>query len=140
MEQPLLNDPQLFPSNEVLEKILCETYPVYEELIKTITQSDFGLDPVWNYYKDGKAWLCKVCFKKKTVFWLSVWNKLFKTTFYFTEKNSEAISNLKIDTNLKENFFQAKHIGKLIPLTIELNNKGKIMDLIRIIEYKKSLK
>jgi hypothetical protein len=140
MELPLLKDPQQFPSKEILENILCESYPVFEELMETISHSSFGLDPGWNYYNDGKAWLCKVCFKKKTVFWLSVWDKFFKITFYFTEKNSEAISNLMIDENLKESFFQAKHIGKLIPMTLIMNDRLQIKDLLKIIEYKKSLK
>ncbi|PKP08994.1 MAG: hypothetical protein CVU09_13085 [Bacteroidetes bacterium HGW-Bacteroidetes-4] len=36
----------------------------------------------WRYYNDGKAWLCKVSYKKKTVFWLSVWEAYFKVAFY----------------------------------------------------------
>jgi hypothetical protein len=140
MERPLLNDPQQFPSKEVLKNVLGESYKIYEELIESITKPDYGLETNWNYYTDGKAWLCKVVFKKKTVFWLSVWDKFFKTGFYFTEKNASGIAELDIDNKLKESFLTNKHIGKLIPLTLEMKHKSQISDLIEIIKYKKSLK
>ena len=79
--------------------------------------------PEWNYYKDGNAWLCKVCLKKKTVFWLSVWDKYFRTGFYFSEKYRSGVMELDIGDDLKENFSQAKPIGKLIPLAISVNGK-----------------
>jgi hypothetical protein len=28
----------------------------------------------WDYYKDGKSWLCKIINKKKTICWLSIKN------------------------------------------------------------------
>ena len=140
MELPLLKDPQQLPTDEVLESVLVETYPVYKELISAITKPEYGLEPQWNYYKDGNAWLCKVVFKKKTVFWLSVWDKFFKVAFYFTEKNGPGITSLPIDNSLKESFKIAKPIGKLIPLVFEMRKKEQIVDLLEVIMYKKSQK
>ncbi len=140
MESYLLRDQQVFPTREVLEKILAESYPVYEEMMGIITDAKYGLVPEWNFYKDGKAWLCKVCNKKKTIFWLSVWDKFFKTTFYFSEKYFQGVSELDIDNNLKESFNRNKSFGKFHPLTIDFNKKEQIKDLLKIIEYKKSLK
>lgn len=139
MEKPLLNNVDVFPTQEVLLEILGNTHPVYEKLID-IVQNEYQLSPEWNYYKDGKAWLCKVIFKKKTVFWLSVWDKYFRVTFYFTEKNVEAISNLAIDEQIKSKFTQNEPIGKLLPLTLEIYKEEQLKDLLKIIEYKKALK
>jgi len=140
MEKPLLGDNQTYPTKSVLEKALGDSYPVYEELIKIITGADYGLVPEWNYYKDGKAWLCKVCLKNKTIFWLSVWDKYFKTGFYFTAKNSPGILELDIDTKIKEDFNDHKPVGKLCPLVIDVNRKEQIRDVLKVIEYKKKLK
>lgn len=140
METPLLKDQQIFPTDEVLKNVLYDSYPVFEELMEIITNAEYGLVPVWNYYKDGKAWLCKVCYKKKTVFWLSVWDGFFKTGFYFTEKNSSGIAGLYIDENLKESFISSKPIGKFMPLALDMRKKEQLKDLLMIIEYKKSLK
>ncbi|MBN2481390.1 MAG: DUF3788 family protein [Bacteroidales bacterium] len=88
IETLLLREQQVSPLKEVLAIALGDIYLIFKELMEIITDENFGLDPKWNYYKDGNAWLCKVCYKKKTIFWLSVWDKFFKTTFYFTKKNS----------------------------------------------------
>lgn len=137
METPLLREPDIFPTKEVLEHTLGESYPVYIELIETVTNADFGLMAEWRYYKDGNAWLCKVCYKKKTIFWLSVWDKYFKIGFYFTEKNCSGVTGLDIEDQIKKDFAGRKAIGKLMPLSIDMYRKDQISDAIKIIEYKK---
>jgi hypothetical protein len=140
MDTYLLRDQEIFPGKEVLEKVLADSYPVYKEFIGIISDEKYGLVPQWNYYKDGKAWLCKVVYKKKTVFWLSVWDKYFKIAFYFTEKTSPGIAKLNIDKSILEDFSHTKPAGKLLPLVITFRKKSQIPDALKIIEYKKSLK
>jgi hypothetical protein len=140
MEAPLLKDPAVSPTKKVLENVLGKSYSAYEELMDIIENDNYGLTPQWNYYNDGKAWLCKVQFKKKTVFWLSVWDKYFKMGFYFTEKNCKGIYELDIDDSVKKDFKERKPVGKLLPLTLVINKKQQLKDALKIIEYKKSLK
>jgi len=96
--------------------------------------------PEWRYYNDGKAWLCKVVFKKKTIFWLSVWDGFFKTGFYFVERHCPGIHELEIDESIKQNLRLAKPSGTLYPVGLVLNREEQIPDLLKIIEYKKNLK
>lgn len=140
METPILKDPAVSPTKKVLENALGKSYTVYEELMDTITGKNYELTPLWHYYNDGKSWLCKVQNKKKTVFWLSVWDKYFKMAFYFTEKNSEGIFALDIDENIKKGFTEHKPIGKMLPLVLAITKKAQLKDALKIIEYKKSLK
>jgi hypothetical protein len=123
-----------------LENALEKTYEVYEELMDAITGKEYELTPQWHYYNDGKAWLCKVQYKKKTVFWLSVWDKYFKMGFYFTEKSCKGIFELDIDENIKKEFKKHKPVGKLLPLVLNITKKAQLKDALTIIEYKKSLK
>ena len=140
METRLLREKEVFPTEEVLKESLGMSYVVYDELIRLITDSNIGLTVEWRYYNDGKTWLCKVCYKKKTVFWLSVWEQFFKIGFYFTEKSIPDIAELKIDENIKVDFSSSKSVGKLIPLTIIMTRKEQIGDVLILIEYKKRLK
>lgn len=140
METRTLTDPAVSPSKKVLEHALGKAYPAYEELINMVTGNNYELTPLWHYYNDGKAWLCKVQFKKKTVFWLSVWDKYFKMAFYFTEKNSKGIFELSIDESIKKSFSEHKLTGKLLPLVLAITKKAQLKDALKIIEYKKSLK
>jgi hypothetical protein len=140
MEKPLLKDPDIFPDEIVLKGVLKSSYPVYQTFMTTVTGEPFDLVPQWRFYKDGGAWLCKVAFKKKTVFWLSIWDGFFKTTFYFTEKTGAGIAELNVDQKLKDIFNAGKWIGKLKPLTVSFEHADQIDDLLRIVDYKKRIK
>ena len=138
-EKPLLREETIYPTNEVLKDILCDSYVVFEELTNKIT-NDFGLVLEWNYYKDGKSWLCKALNKKKNVFWLSVWDKFFKVTFFFTEKHLEGFSALDVSESIKKDLCMSKSIGKLLPLPLSIYSTEQLDDLLKIIAFKKSLK
>ncbi|HPT11287.1 MAG TPA: DUF3788 family protein [Bacteroidales bacterium] len=140
MDKPKLNDPEINPTDEVLSGVLGNSYVAYVQLMNTITGEKYLLVPEWHYYNDGKSWLCKVTYKKKTVFWLSAWDGFFKTSFYFTEKNSPGIAGLEIEKSIKDDFFSNKAIGKLLPLSVSISTTDQINDLLKIVEYKKSLK
>ena len=107
--------------------------------MNTVEGERFRLTSTWNYYNDGKAWLCKVQFKKKTVFWLSIWDQYFKLAFYFTEKNGKGIFDLDIDEKIKKEFKEQPPVGKLLPLVLTINKKIQLKDVLKIVEYKKSL-
>ena len=137
METQLLREQEIYPSKEVLKRALGKVYAVLEELETTLTQDNFALTFDWNYYKDGKSWLCKVSHKKKTVFWLSVWEGFFKTGFFFLERHLEGIAALKIDEN---SFNMEKAWGKMIPLIFSINSKKQFADLLKVVEFKKKAK
>jgi len=136
MDKPLLNDKNEFPDEEILKKILGNTYEFYQKL-ETISTNELDLVYNWHYYNDSKAWLCKVTYKKKTIFWLSVWNGYFKTSFFFLERHLEGITKLEMNEN---SFTVEKEWGKMIPLILEIDKKEIINDCLKIIEYKKKLK
>jgi len=136
MEIQLLKDPEIEPTKEVLEKVLGEKYPVFSEFMDTAESDDLKLSPEWRYYKDGKAWLCKITFRKKTVVWLSVWSDCFKLGLYFTEKSGEGIPGLNIDDSIKDFYINHKPIGKLKPIVVEVRMKSQLVDINTLIKYK----
>lgn len=140
MDTPVLSNKDVYPGDEVLNSVLGKTFPAYKEFISAVTGKEYGLEPVWNYYNDGKSWLCKVIYKKKTVFWLSVWEGNFKTAFYFTDKTKNGIFDLPIAEEIKEDFKTRAYIGKLIPLVISVTKKKQLKDILAVIEYKVKLK
>jgi hypothetical protein len=139
--QMLLRDADIYPSDKVLKDVLGEGISgVLNSFLNTITGDDYNLTVEWRYYNDGKAWLCKVQHKKKTVLWLSAWEGFFKTSFYFTEKHLEAIAALDIAETIKSDFELAKPSGRLIPMIIDVNSKEQLTDLLTVVRFKKSLK
>lgn len=139
-ETILIGNKEIEPTDEVLENALGrKLFAIYQKLRQIFTD-EFGLELQWRFYKDGKSWLCKVVYNKKTVLWLSVWENYIKTGFYFTEKTRKGVLELGIDEKIKEAFSAAKPIGKLMPLIIDIDHQKQIEDLKKLIEYKKGLK
>ena len=141
MEKQLLKDPDILPSKDVLKNVLgSNVYEIYESYIATVSGADYGLAHEWNYYNDGKSWLCKIIHKKKTVHWLSAWEGCFKIAFYFTEKHLERIAALDISEKIKEDFCKTKPVGRLLPMLFTINQKEQLDDLLKVVTFKKSLK
>ena len=140
MEVQLLREQGIFPSREVLQNVLGKVYDVWVELETRVTQGELALMLDWNYYRDGKSWLCKVCHKKKTVFWFSVWEGCFKTTFFFLERHLKDIAGLDISEQIKEDFCRMKPVGKLLPMVISIDRQEQLVDLLKIVKFKKETK
>lgn len=133
----ILKDPQQIPGDELFREILSEQlYGAYVEMLKIF--SDLGFTSEWRYYNDGKAWLCKIVYKKNTVVWISLWEGYFMSSFYFTEKKRDAAEGLDIDPKVKAAFLAEKPIGKLIPLTLDIRNTAALDDFKKVIDLKLS--
>jgi hypothetical protein len=138
MENQVLTDPTVKPENNVLENILGKNFSLYKEFVDKINGKNLTLE--WNYYKDGKSWLCKILNKDKNICWLSIWNTGFKLTYYFNEKTINGVSKLEINNDIKYIVKEIKPIGKLYPIILLIKNKKIINDGIKLLEYKMTLK
>ena len=76
-----LYDKLVYPDEQVLKSILGKSYNAYYELLKLYDDNEMEYE--WRYYKDGKAWLCKVQKKRRTIVWMSAWKGYMQATVYF---------------------------------------------------------
>jgi hypothetical protein len=134
----LLKDPEQKPDEALFKSILTPTlFQVMEKILRSL--ADAGIDLQWRYYKDGNAWLGKATFRKKTVVWISLWENLVKAGFYFSAKTRPGVLELPLDPGIKTLFAEAKPIGKLIPLTLDIKTETSLPDFITLINHKKNL-
>lgn len=136
MEGPLPRDEREYPSDDVLARYLGRAKPAWDEFADRLAAHFSGVSLEWRYYRDGKAWLCKVVRKKKTVCWVSVWDQLFKATFYFTAKSDRDIERLPIAQELKDAYRASTSGGKLKPITIEVRRKKDLADVFTLFVHK----
>ena len=128
MEKPVLTDKDLFPSDEVIFSHLGEKKKLWITFFNDLRKTYADFVEEWRYYKDGHSWLLKITRKKKTVCWVSVIEKGFSGTFYFSDQFAEAILNSSISENLKESFRNGNHYGKIRGLTIMFSRENDIED------------
>lgn len=140
MEQPVLGDKTQLPTDEVIYSHIGKSRALWLLLFEYIHQNHMDFTEQWRYYNDGKSWLLKVCRKKKTIFWLSVVEGSFRTTFYFTDKAAEAISKSPLSDELKKQYRTGKKYGKIRGLTILYKTKRDVVNARLLIEIKTSIK
>lgn len=140
MNDQLLKDPDVKITNELLKQALGDVSPVLMAFLKMLSSDELGMSYEWRYYKDAKAWLCKITRKKKTMVWLSVWNGFFRLGFYFTEKTGAEIDSLGISQSLKKSYETGKMIGRLKPLIVDVSNKDHLEDALTVLKYKSGIR
>ena len=134
MAEQLLLDEAIYPSEDILQAALGGVYPAYQSFCELLAAEQIAIE--WRFYKDSKCWLGKCGHKKKTVFWLSVWEGFFKAAFFFTEAAYEGVRSLPFDEPPK----REPNVGRFVPLVMEICAGSQLGDLAQLIAYKKSLK
>ena len=96
--QQLLRDPGVEPTSEIIAEGLGKAYATYDKFVRAL-EEQYGITLMdWRFYNDGKAWLSKGEYKWKTprgankvkpIFWLSIWEGFFKTSFFFSASLQE---------------------------------------------------
>ena len=148
-EQQLLRDPTIEPTSEIIAEGLGAISGAYTKFIGGLASHDIAVD--WRYYNDGKAWLGKGLYKwstarskekETTVFWLSVWEGLFKVTIFIPEKHRADALALSLSGDVKKMLEEAKQIGKLkfFPLVFELRTDALFSDVFALVDFKKEIK
>lgn len=129
-----LNDPSVYPDEEVLKAVLGRAYQSFKKLIELFDSNEMTHE--WRYYNDGKAWLCKVQKKKRTIVWMSAWKGFMKATMYMPLRYIEEIYNLDIAEEVIEKIKETKNIGKSKPCTFEIRTQKVIKDFDKIMQFK----
>jgi hypothetical protein len=140
MQKPCLNDKDEFPSDEVLNRYLGKVKTVWDSFMDFLKENHPSFTGQWRYYNDGKSWLYKLTKKKKTICWISVWDKMFKTTFYFPDRAEELIVNSKLKKEYKDQFVNCKRYGNTRGLTVEIKKTTDLVTTKKLIEIKEQFK
>ncbi len=133
-----LKDEAIYPDESVLQSVLGDSYPAYVELLKLYDSNQ--MEPIWRYYHDGKAWLCKVQKKKKTIVWMSAWKGYMQATIYMPEKFLDQVYSLEISEAFKDKFRQSRSMGKSRACIFEIRGSEVIEDFKKVMQLKTILK
>jgi hypothetical protein len=140
MEQPVLGDKDQFPTEEVIYSHIGKSKALWLLLFEYIHQNHPDFAEQWRYYLDGKSWLLKVSRKTRTIFWLSIVEGSFRTTFYFTDRAENAILKSTLSDELKRQYRSGKRHGKIRGVTILYKYKRDVGYARQLIEIKASIK
>ena len=140
MQDPVLSDANEYPLEEIIFSHIGKSRPLWNLFFEYIHLNHPDFSEEWRYYRDGKSWLMKVTRKKKTIFWLSIVENAFRTTFYFTDQAEELIMSSKLSEDLKEQFRAGKQYGKIKGITLVYSAKRHIEEAKILIGIKLRMK
>jgi hypothetical protein len=134
MDAIQLTDPDVAPDDAVLERVLGESFPAYRRLLGLFDEN--GMTHEWRYYRDGKAWLCKVQKKARTIVWMSAWDGYVKATVYVPEKHIEGLFELDIPDDEKQRIRGAKRVGTSTPCSFDIKTDEVLTTFAKVMRYK----
>ena len=108
-----LRDENIFPDDKILGQILGQSYKAYLELLQLFDRHEMIYE--WRYYKDGKAWFCKVQRNKKNIVWMSAWKGYMQATCYFPIRLLDKVLELDIEEDSKEKILKTRQGGSEKP-------------------------
>lgn len=129
-----LKDQSVYPDEKVLQAVLGESYSAYCELLKLFDDNEMVYE--WRYYKDGKAWLCKVQKKKKTIVWMSAWKGYMQAAIYLPVRLVDNVYALDISEEVRNKIKETKNVGKSKPCIFEIRNRDILTDFNTVMQFK----
>ncbi len=129
-----LGNENIYPNEEVLRSILGDSFEAYTKLLEMY--NSLGMVYEWRYYNDGKAWLCKVQKKKRTIVWMSAWKGYMQATSYFPLRLIDKVYELDLREETKERIRNTKNVGKSKPCIFEIRDESVIKEFKRVVELK----
>ena len=143
-----LRNPELIPTNEVLEQTLGESFGAYETFQEALPSLE--IEQEWQWYTPHKAWFARGQYfwitprgtrKEKTLYWLYVYDGYFCVAVWFKEKNRTEILDANVSVKTKELIRNAKTAGKVptFPVMFDITTDELLADIYTLIDCKKRL-
>lgn len=136
MNRPLLNDPAQFPDDLILSRELGKAKAAWDEFQAMLRRDYPPLAAEWQYYNDGKSWLCKVRRKDKTICWISVWRRFFKVTFYLNSRAEPLVRDSALAPALKDAFLCPAATTRFRHIGVDVRFRSALKPLKELIEIK----
>ncbi len=109
----ILSDKHIIPADDLIFSIIKDNKILWQTIMKHIYDNYEGSKGEWNYYNDGKKWLFKLVWRKKTIFWIGILEDTFRVTFWFGDKAELPIIESDLPETIKDDFKSAKKFGAI---------------------------
>lgn len=129
-----LHDVSIYPDEHVLKKLLGSSWSAYSALLELFDEN--GMTHEWRYYRDGKAWLCKVQKGTRTIVWMSAWKGFVRATLYFPERLAGEVPKLGISEATIRAIAAAKKVGKSTPCMFDIRDAGILEEFEKVMNFK----
>jgi len=135
METIILTDPNVEPTDELIFAIIGKNSIYWQAMIKYLNDNRSGVTEVWRFYNDGKCWLYRTLWKKKTIYWIGILNDTFRATFYLSDKAESFIEESSLSDIIKDEFWNTRG-SKFRAVTVVMRSEEDLENVMKLIEIK----
>ena len=136
MEPKALADEYVKPNDELVFSIIGEKELLWKQTMSYLYDNSKDISEVWKYYKDGKSWLFRTLKKKKTIFWIRVFEDSFRIAFWFADKLEPVILQSDLPDSIKLEYSNAKRFNKSRCISIDMQDNRDFQVLKKLIDFK----
>ena len=139
-ENTLLSDKETIPTDDLIFSLIGDKKNLWKSIMEHMKEQYPESGGQWKYYNDGKRWLFKMIWKKKTVFWISLIKNTFRITFWFPDRAQQAIESSELPMSLKKEFTNAKKYGSTRGLTLIINDLSDVENVRVLVAIRTKIK
>jgi len=124
------------PNEESIKEALGLKYKYWKEIRTSLDKEYEDLKEEWKYYGQKLGWTLKLFYKKRNLFFFSVYEDHFLIAFVFGDKAVEAISKSNVPAKLIDELVTSKKYTEGRGLRIEVRGKTDVKIILRLVEIK----
>lgn len=129
------SDPAIIPTEELIKDALNQKYPWFREIIQHAFDSYKQVSDAWKYYQDGKQWLYRMLYRKKTIFWMSVQQDTFRITFYFSGKSESSVMASNLPEYIKNAYMETRE-NTFRAISMQITDREQIKLVCQLLDLK----
>jgi len=136
MSANIFTDKSHEPTEQDLSENLGPTYKLWEEIKKSLSDEYGHLAEEWKYYGQKYGWSLKLFYKKRNLFFFTVYGKYFRMGFTFGDKAVSAIEKSDLPKSIIEELKNAKKYVEGRGVRIEVKRQSDVENIIRLVGFK----
>src|SRR3989339_714231 len=124
------------PTEQDLSEKLGSSYKLWEEIKNSLNDEYGKLVEERKYYGQKYGWSLKLFYKKRNLFFFTVYEKHFRMGFTFGDKAVSAITESDLPDKIIEELKSAKKYVEGRGLRIEVKKRSDVKNIIKLVGFK----
>ena len=136
MSENQFKEKNLVPDEQSIRETLKSNYVHLEAIRSFISESIGETKEEWKYYGAKYGWNLKNFYKKRNLYFISMYDGYFKISFVFGERAFNAIMESDITTALKQELSEARKYAEGRGLSIDVRDDMYLDDIKKLLQIK----
>jgi hypothetical protein len=136
MEHSIFMDKEVIPGDHDLEKVLGESYFLWDAIRKRVLKEYPAGIEEWNFPGKNYGWSFRIKDKKRAILYLLPRDPHFMVAFVFGQKAFEAIKSSRVSDFIKQELSSARVYGEGRGIRIPVPDQESLEDIFLLLKIK----